>query len=123
LRKALPETLAMHALYCLESDNKLLIYTDSQVWATQLRFRGKPLIEAAQPLCRKRIEVVQVRLVKPWGVSSERYVRTATLPSRQSIAAIRAGATGNSDGVLQLALLKLTATLERLSGEKPDNPE
>ncbi|MGR9053951.1 MAG: DciA family protein, partial [Gammaproteobacteria bacterium] len=35
LRKALPETLALHALYCLESDNKLLIYTDSQVWATQ----------------------------------------------------------------------------------------
>lgn len=116
IKRALPDQLAEHAQHCVITEKKLLIYTDSAAWATQLRFYNKAILNAIEPETRHRIQILQIRIFEPIGAQPEKPKRTAKIPPPDKIAAIRGNASGNSDDPLSQALLKLSATLERLSG-------
>jgi len=59
VKSVLPENLAKHALYCVVHDTTLIIYTDSAVWSSQLRFYRATILAAVE----KPIERIQIRLL------------------------------------------------------------
>jgi len=115
IQTVLPDALAKQARHCLIKDKKLLIYTDSAAWASQLRFYNGAILAAIAPLTRTSIEIMQVRIIAERTGLILRSVRKANIPSGEKIAIIRNDSLSIRDDKLKLALLRLSATLERLS--------
>jgi hypothetical protein len=115
IQSSLPEALKKQVRHSLIKDNKLLIYTDSAVWASQLRFYNKIILAGIAPLTRETIGIMQVKIMTiPTGVALQS-VRKANIPSADTIESIRNHSLTIMDNQLQQALLKLSSTLKRLS--------
>ena len=121
IRTNLPKQLADHALHCVITDKKLLLYTDSAAWATQLRFYNRAILKSIDPFIRHRIEILQIRISEPIDSQQEKKKRIAKIPAPDKIAAIRSNAMDDADDPLSRALLKLRSTLERLSEQSADS--
>jgi len=115
IQAVLPEVLAKQARHCLIRDKKLLIYTDSAVWASQLRFYKSVILAAIMPLTRTPVEILQIKIIAAQTGIILGTRRKAKIPSVEKIEYIRSHSLAFSDNQLQLALLKLSSTLERLS--------
>jgi len=63
IRAVLPETLAKQVRHCLIRDKKLLIYTDSAAWASQLRFYNSSILGSIKPFTRTPVEIMQIKIV------------------------------------------------------------
>jgi hypothetical protein len=116
IREVLPESLAKQVRHCLIKEKKLLLYTDSAAWASQLRFYNTAILAAIAPLTRSSIELMQIKISAEWTGLALRPLRKAKLPSIEKIGNIRNDILNITDDQLKQALLKLSATLERLSG-------
>ncbi|RIZ69035.1 MAG: DUF721 domain-containing protein [Methylococcales bacterium] len=119
IQSVLPDNLAQQAKHCLIKERKLLIYTDSATWASQIRFYSNVIIGILQATTQSPIETMQVRLITTQIGSSSGSSRKANIPSVEKIALIRRDSLSVSDAQLQQALLKLSATLDRLSNINP----
>ncbi|MDD5461585.1 MAG: DciA family protein [Methylococcales bacterium] len=115
IREVLPESLAKQVRHCLVKEKKLLIYTDSAAWASQVRFYNNAILAAIAPLTRSSIELMQIKISAEWTGFALRPLRKAKLPSVEKIEIIRNDILNITDDQLKQALLKLSATLERLS--------
>ena len=115
IQAVLPEALAKQARHCLIRDKKLLIYTDSAVWASQLRFHNSVILAAIMPLTRTPVEILQIKIITAQTGIIFGTRRKAKIPSVDKIEYIRSHSLAVSDNQLRLALLKLSSTLERLS--------
>lgn len=113
IQKLLPFNLAEHIHCCLIKDKKLLVYTDSAAWASQLRFYNAAILTSIAPL----VATVQIKVItQPVGFVAKSE-RKARLPCAEKIECIRNDSLTIADEPLQAALLKLSATLARLSNE------
>ncbi len=117
VQAALPDPLKKQARHCLIKDKKLLIYTDSAAWASQLRFYKSVILAAIAPLTKTPVEIMQVKIITGQTGGILRIKRKAKIPSAEQIEVIRSHGLTVSDNQLRLALLKLSTTLERLSGK------
>jgi hypothetical protein len=117
IQAVLPGTLAKQIRHCLIRDKKLLIYTDSAAWASQLRFYKSAILAAIAPLTRSPIEIMQIKILAGQTGLILGPKRKAKIPSVEKIAIIRNDSLTVSDDQLKSALLKLSSTLERLSGK------
>jgi len=117
IQAVLPEALAKQARHCLVRDKKLLIYTDSATWASQLRFYKSAILAAIVPLTRAPVEIMQIKIIAGQTGLVLGSKRTANLPSAEKIEIIRSHSLTVSDNQLRLALQKLSTTLERLSNK------
>jgi len=117
IRAVLPESLAKQVRHCLIRDKKLLIYTDSATWASQLRFYNSAILAAIAPLTRTPVGIMQIKIIAGQTGLIPGTKRKAKIPSVEKIEIIRNDSLTVSDNQLRLALLKLSATLERLSGK------
>ena len=117
VQTALPDPLKKQAKHCLIKDKKLLIYTDSSAWASQLRFYKSVILAAITPLTKAPVEIMQVKIITGQTGSVLGVKRKAKIPSAEQIEVIRSHGLTVSDNQLRLALLKLSATLERLSSK------
>lgn len=117
IRAVLPEALAKQARHCLIRDKKLLIYTDSAAWASQLRFYNSAILAAIAPLTRTPVEIMQIKIITGQTGLILGPQRKAKIPSVEKIEIIRNDSLTVADNQLRLALLKLSATLERLSSK------
>jgi hypothetical protein len=117
IRTALPEALAKQVRHCLIRDKKLLIYTDSAAWASQLRFYKSAILAAIAPLIRTPVEIMQIKIIACQTGLISGPKRKAKIPSVEKIEVIRNHSLSVSDNQLRLALLKLSTTLERLSSK------
>ncbi|MGZ8184970.1 MAG: DciA family protein [Methylobacter sp.] len=115
IRTVLPDALAKYARHCVINNKKLLIYTDSATWASQLRFYNKTIL-AIPPLIKLSIEMMQIKIIREQTGINRQPGEKAIIPSAESIEIIRNHSRAVPDNQLKLALLKLSATLERLSG-------
>jgi len=115
IKAVLPDDLAKQTKHCLIKDHKLLVYTDSAIWASQLRFYNSVLLASIQNLVKFPIETMQIKIIsRPSGLS-ETLTRKAKLPSLEGIDLIRKHGQSISDDKLSTALLKLSTTLKRLA--------
>jgi hypothetical protein len=115
IQAVLPEALAKQARHCLVRDKKLLIYTDSAAWASQLRFYNSVILAAIMPLTRTPVEMLKIKIITGQTGLIMGSKRKAKIPSVEKIEFIRSHSLAVSDNQLRLALLKLSSTLERLS--------
>lgn len=116
LRNKLPPVLAHHLLHCVADRDKLVLYTDSAVWASQLRFYKRAILDAAQA-AEHPCEKMLVRLLTDQTGMSPRPTDKVRLPSAENIALLAKSADELGDSQLQQALQKLGATLAKLKDE------
>jgi hypothetical protein len=114
----LPSAIAQHTLHCVVNGKKLLVYTDTAAWASQLRFYNSVILAAIAPITRESVSIMQIKIAgkilqaTPPG-------RKPNIPSAENIDFIRNHSLTVSDEQLKGALLKLSATLAKLSKPKP----
>lgn len=114
VRKVLPEVLAKHVQHSLLTGNKLLIYTDSAAWATQLRFYSPKLLAAVTTLSKNTAVNVQIKILTQQTGPSLQQAEAAIIPSTERREAIRSLCLADPDSELAQALLNLLNTLERI---------
>ena len=120
IRSGLPETLAQHVHSCVIRDTKLLVYTESAVWASQLRFYSRVIQEVTRSKHGEYIEMTQVRIIPPTEASRQEFLRPI-IPSPENIEIIRNNIKNIPDSQLKEALLRLSKTLEkRYDAKTPD---
>jgi Dna[CI] antecedent, DciA len=117
IQSVLPEALAKQVRHCLIRDKKLLIYTNSAAWASQLRFYNSAILAAIVPLARTPVEMMQIKIIAGQTGFILGPQRKPKIPSVEKIEVIRNHSLTVSDNQLRLALLRLSTTLERLSSK------
>ncbi len=122
VKAALPQELASHALHCLFNDKnpnnkKLLIYTDSAIWASQLRFYGKAIIAAIGSVAPYPVSVLQVKVMNVPETENTGNKRIAAIPSQTVADEILNHSLMATDPQLKQALGRLSSTLARLRGK------
>jgi hypothetical protein len=114
IREVLPDPLALHVLHCVKNGKKLLIYTDSAAWASQLRFYKSPILTAIATANGQAVENFQVRIFSEEVNPQKEGLKKANIPSVENIALIQNHGETIDDEELKQSLRKLSATLARL---------
>lgn len=109
VRRLLPGELAPHCIAARIDGQRLVVHTDSPVWASRLRFMSaelRMLLENDFPALRE----VKIRLLPPIGVRP----RTEQTAQFSDIAAgtVQSAAEGIADPQLQAALQRLGSRLK-----------
>ncbi|HEY8094559.1 MAG TPA: DciA family protein [Methylobacter sp.] len=115
IHDVLPAALAEHALHCVVNDKKLLVYTDTAAWASQLRFYNSAILAAIAPVTRESVSVMQIKVRVETLSATSLPGRMPIIPSAEKIALIHEQSLTVSDEQLKLSLQKLSATLAKLS--------
>jgi hypothetical protein len=119
VRQSLPENLAKHVCHCLASNNTLLVYTDSAIWASQLRFYNQTLLAAMLSAAAPPTPAVQKVNIKVMtettGATSQQGGKKpqVNIPSADTIDLMQKQSASISDPTLQQALQRLNATLKK----------
>jgi hypothetical protein len=116
IRSVLPETLANHALYCVLENRKLLIYAQSAVWTSQLRFYSPAMLAAVNAQANVYIELIRLKIIQQH--SDQHTTKAKKIPAQDVIASIEDELVTTADSKLKRALLKLNETLRKLGEEK-----
>lgn len=104
----LPRLLADHCLGCVARDDRLIVYTDSPAWATQLRFTLAPLLAELKSTFHARWQRVTVKVLPhPVAKTSQ---RRAPIPGDSIVAQMDSAAAFSSSTQIRSSLLRLTAT-------------
>ncbi len=111
VRAALPTHMAEHTLHCVLNDARLLIYTHSAVWASQIRFYQDDILTKLQADAQLKIARIHVKILH--GVVEPVADKPLRLPGFKTVQAILGGIDDTSDDVLDLALANLAKTLLR----------
>lgn len=122
IRTVLPAAAAKHALHCVINGKKLLVYTDTAAWASQLRFYNSAILAAIAPVTRESVSIMQIKIsVETPSIEHRRGAKASlpgrkpNIPSAEKIEFIHNHSLTVSDVQLKQALLRLSATLEKLS--------
>ena len=118
VQAVLPQNLAEHIQSCRIKDETLIIYTHSSIWASQYRFHSRNILEALQLRVQKKIQNVQIKIL-PAIEEPQSSHRHAKPPSSENIKQLAQTNNPNPNDKLEIALQKLSKTLERR--KKNDN--
>lgn len=116
VKSALPKELARHVLHCVQSDKKLLIYTESSSWASQIRFFSMDILTKINAAKQLKLSSIQLRIFSE--LSYQISPRTAKLPSSDSLEILNKqfkNSDVNND-ILKQALHRLVKTLNVKTG-------
>lgn len=114
VREILPASLAQHVFHCVKNDKKLLIYTDSAAWASQIRFYKNAILEAVAAMNGPVAENLQIRILTDQFDPQKRTAEKPHIPSPENILLIRNQSENVVDKELKQALQRLSETLARL---------
>lgn len=112
VKHALPAFLREHCFDCVIKNNELLIYTDSSVWASQLRFYQIDILDAVRRSPFSIINHIHIRISAP-NLPSASHLRSPRTPSKKTIEGIKAVANTSIDSQLSASLWRLAHSLER----------
>ena len=106
----LPSFLSEHCIDCTKNGKSLILYTDSPVWATRLRFHQSIILASLQQSCNLSIKKIHIRIFV--GAKTNRAkVRPPKYPSQNIVKLIGNTAESIHDKTLKKSLLNLTKTL------------
>jgi Dna[CI] antecedent, DciA len=114
IKAVLPKELATHVLHCVTNNNKLIVYTDSANWASQLRFYGKSVIDALEPYASIPATNLQFKIIAVPTPPSIRPKHRTLIPSQAVALEIHNQSLSTTDPQLKAALKNLSSTLEKL---------
>lgn len=115
VRKGLPDNLAKHACHCLVSNGTLLLFTDSAIWASQLRFYNKAILANIAPVTQEIVQKMQIKVMTQSTGTSPASVVKVKIPTVATIELMKKQTACVNDKPLQQSLLRLNATLRRLA--------
>jgi hypothetical protein len=113
MSSALPAHLSDHALFCTISGKKIILYTDSATWSSQLRFYTKNLLQAILVSNRGNFEDIKIKIIPK--IKEKEKQKPIKLPSSKNIDFIFNQAESQTDEKLKKALLNLGTTFSKLS--------
>ncbi|NOS76123.1 MAG: DUF721 domain-containing protein [Methyloglobulus sp.] len=120
IKAVLPKELADHTLHCVLNNKKLLVYTDSANWASQLRFHGKTMLNAIEPTTLTPTSTIQIKIINATATTN---VKPKTvIPSKTVAYEIHNQSLITTDPQVKHALDKLSTTLARLAGQEITKP-
>lgn len=115
VREALPPSLAGHCKDCLaREDQRLVIFTDSPAWASQLRFYVPTILVKLKTPNGYDFRDIQVRNLRFEAPSNK--VKSVNAPSLEVARMIKESGLGASSVELRKALERLSVTIERYTG-------
>jgi hypothetical protein len=117
VRQCLPDNLAKHACHCLISANTLLVYTDSAIWASQLRFYHPAILGSAAGLAKGTVTKIQVKIMTQTTGAASSAMGKTNIPSLATLEIMQKQSGLISDQTLQNSLQRLNATLRRLAAQ------
>ncbi len=117
VQAALPENLAAEVKACVVKETKLLVYADSAVWSSQLRFFSQTIQAAANRICDGKIDKIQLKVQQPIRDFPEKKSRKK-IPSQINIDALISSQLQAPESDLKQALLSLSSTLKDLSSAR-----
>jgi hypothetical protein len=115
IHKVLPVAIAQHALHCVINGKKLLVYTDTAAWASQLRFYNSAILAAIAPVTRTSVSIMLIKVRMETSATAFQPGRTPNIPSAEKIELIHKHSLTVSDEQLKKAMQKLSATLAKRS--------
>lgn len=111
VRAALPPSIAEHADSCVLSGARLLIYTESAAWASQIRFYSQAILNKLSESGQQKITNIRVKvLLHPEEPKTRRFLH---LPSSETVRMVFGHLDEKSDDELAKALAKLGKTLKK----------
>ncbi len=113
IKDSLPKLLTEHVLYCTISTNKLIIYTDSAMWSSQLHFYQQTMLNALINTNLIEISLVKIKIIVP--SNPEKIQHRLNRPSENNIKLLYQCGESTKDENLKKALLNLSETLNKLS--------
>lgn len=124
VRSLLPDNLSAHLSDCIIKENKLLLYTESAVWASQLRFYSPMIQKIASAQLAVTIDSLQVKVLAHTPLISDRKEkRYPNIPSTATIDYLKKNSQGIQNKELQAALFRLSETLSRKNRRKNEKPQ
>ena len=94
---------------------KLVIYTNSAAWASQLRFYSPALLPIINSQTAESIELIQFRILQPdASIHAQKKPRVALLPSANNVGLIHKNIINTPDSKLKESLFKLNNRLKQL---------
>jgi hypothetical protein len=115
IKAVLPRELADNVLHCVLNNDKLLVYTDSALWGSQLRFYGKTILTAIESVNSASVSALQVKIISIPAATTPK--RRPVIPSQKVADELWKNSLIASDPQLKQALGKLSTTLARLQAE------
>ncbi len=113
VKKALPPSLGDHCLYCVaREDGRLVVFTDSPAWATQLRFYAPAILAAIRERDDFNIKEILPRNFPPTAAAAVPAKSMKTPPS-DAIEMIKISSSAAPCPELGEALARLGAAMER----------
>lgn len=111
VKSVLPAEIAAHALHCVASGKRLLIYTASASWASQIRFFQQVILNKLRESGQRNISGLQVKVL-PQSAKSKS-TRYPVRPAPQTVSAVFAPFDSAGNDELTQALSRLGKTLMR----------
>lgn len=118
IQSALPEHLCPHALHCVMAERKILLYTDSAIWSSQLRFYHQPILQKLKASDYGIFEEVKIKIIPKESVREQKKYLPSLSP--ENVELIFKQAENQVDKVLKKSLLKLGKTLKKIVLHYPD---
>lgn len=113
VRQCLPGNLANHVCHCLINKQTLLVYTDSALWASQLRFYHAAMLGGVAGFTEGAVAKIQIRLMtQTTGVAASK-ISKANIPCPAALEIMKQQIGHVQDKTLQDSLQRLNATLQR----------
>lgn len=113
IKAVLPSHLSSHALYCVLSNKKISLYTDSAIWSSQLRFYHQTILKSLLTSHKGIIETLQIKITPQTITQQPTQKRTKNVPSAENITFILEQAEHQSDEQLKNALLRLGKSFQK----------
>jgi hypothetical protein len=114
IKSVLPTELAGHVSHCVVNGKKLLVYTDSANWATQLRFYGATMLTVFESAHSAPIATIHIKINHLSASAQANSKRKAIVPNPSVAYEIHKLSLNTTDHQLKQALDKLSSTLVRL---------
>jgi hypothetical protein len=111
VKTALPIEIAKSVNHCVRSKQRLLLYTESASWASQLRFYHQAILNKLAETEYKNIQGLQVKIQSK--TIEQKTGRLLLIPSAKNIRMIQEQVKDQEQDVLSQALLRLSNTLEK----------
>jgi len=115
IQAALPDHLSKHALYCVLTNKKISLYTDSAIWSSQLRFYHQTILQSLLSSHSGVIETLQIKVIPQVIEPEHKQKELKKIPSEENINFILEQAEHQGDENLRNSLLRLGKCLQRKS--------
>lgn len=113
IRGLLPNDLAEHVICVVADEKKLVIYTNSAAWASQLRFYQQTLLASLSEIDESKTKLFRVRVCSNIPSIQKQAIEQARVPPTERIRMIRDQCDHLQDIELRESLQRLCSTMLR----------